>query len=658
MGQGETMDSDSRDMTTRLPLRLMVGLSGGGEDAALVRAAHRLASRDGVRWCAVYVDKGREEPRRRLALERDFAQIQRLGGETRVLPGQQRARELADYARSQGVATLVVGGARPSGWRFWRRPLAEQLARLGGPYDLVVVAEARPRPRFRPRPRRLSWHRRDPLVATAATLVALVAALGLESWLELANLSLLFLGAVLVSAAMAGTAAAMLSAVLGFVTFNVLFTEPKLSLAMVEREQLLTVVFFLLAAVSVGQLAGRGRRRLVALRESRDQTYRLLQYVQALSVAMDTQGVRRVGLQSLEQWLRVPVAFLERQAGESGLRIAEALPGALRLPETALNAAAWSWQRGKSSGYGTETLSDPTWRLIPLLEQERRLGVVAIALGERGLAPEETALLNTMLSQFAMALERTRLVAELGATRLSEEHERLRSALLASVSHDLRTPLASIIGSASTLRELEAQLSTEDRHELLDGILSESERLNRYIQNLLDMTRLGHGTLKIERDWVTLDDLVAAALKRLANPLEGLKLVRDWPDDLPLLFVHPALIEQALVNVLDNAARFSPPGGRLGIAAGVDDDALVLRVTDQGPGIPPGERERVFDMFFTGGEGDRGRHGSGLGLAICRGMVGAHGGRIAALANPEGEGTCIEIRLPLEPTDEEAADGD
>ncbi len=644
---------------TSLPLRLMVGLSGGEEDAALVRAAHRLASRDGVRWCAVYVDKGREAPGRRLVLERDFAQVQRLGGETRVLPGQQRAWELANHARDQGVATLLVGGARPSGWRFWRRPLAEQLARLGGPYDLVVVAEARPRPHFRPRHRHLNWRRRAPLVAGAATtLVALIAALALESWLELADLSLLFLAAVLASAAMAGTGAAMLSAVLGFLAFNVFFTEPKLSLAMVEQDQLLTVIFFLLVAITVGQLAGRGRRRLLALRESRDQTHRLLQYAQALSVAMDTPGVRRVGLQSLEQWLRVPVAFLERQAGESGLRIAEALPGALRLPETALNAAAWSWQQGRPSGHGTETLGGQAWRLIPLMEQRRCLGVVAIALEERTLSPEEATLLNTMLSQFTMALERTRLVTELEATRLSEEHERLRSALLASVSHDLRTPLASIIGSASTLRELEAQLSDADRHELLDGILSESERLNRYIQNLLDMTRLGHGTLKIERDWVALDDLVAAAQKRLASPLEGLELVRDWPDDLPLLFVHPALIEQALVNVLDNAARFSPPGGRLDIAAGVEGNALVLRVTDQGPGIPVDQRERVFDMFFTGGEGDRGRHGSGLGLAICRGMIGAHGGHIAALANPEGEGTCIEIRLPLAATDEEINHGD
>jgi two-component system sensor histidine kinase KdpD len=266
-------------------------------------------------------------------------------------------------------------------------------------------------------------------------------------------------------------------------------------------------------------------------------------------------------------------------------------------------------------------------------------------------------MIEAQVSQLAMALERTRLVAELSATRLSEENERLRSALLSSVSHDLRTPLASIIGSASSLRDLSPQLSAENKRELLDSILSESERLNRYIQNLLDMTRLGHGSLKIERDWISLDDLVAAALRRLGPSLEGVEIQRDWPDDLPLLFVHPALIEQALVNVIDNAARFSPPGGQVGIQARHDTagQQLEIRVTDQGPGIAPELREKVFDMFVTDSEGDRSRHGSGLGLAISRGMLGAHGGSIDAQLGPAGIGTTIVMHLPL-PTEDEGRD--
>lgn len=663
----ERVDCDVRDAMGASakagpwPVRphLLVALSGGSEDATLIRAAHRLAERRRATWRAVYVDRGHDDPERRLAIERAFALVSRLGGEARRLYGQDRLQELLDYARQQNVTTLVVGRSRPTGWRFWRRSLARRLLASGGVFDLVVVAETDHRPRWHPRQSiiKVSWS--SSIIAFGATLASLGLAICIESWLSLADLSLLFLGAVLVSAALAGTGAAMLSALLGFLAFNFFFTEPRLTLVMVQQDQLLTVVFFLVVAVTVGQLAGRGRRRLLALRESRDQTHRLLEYVQALSVATDYDSVCQVGLKTLERWLKVPVAFLQRTPGADGVQISQAEPPSARLPDTALQAAAWSWQHAKPSGQGTDTLSGQGWRLVPLMEHGTVLGVIALALEQRDTPAslEEEALLTTLLSQLAMALERTRLVADLGAARLSEENERLRSALLSSVSHDLRTPLASIIGSASTLRELEVQLTETDRHELLDGILSESERLNRYIQNLLDMTRLGHGTLKIERDWVALDDLVAAAFKRLGPQLEGLEIERDWPGDLPLLYVHPALIEQALVNIFDNAVRFSPVNGHLNISAGVQDQWLWIRVVDQGPGIPAERREEVFDMFFTGGEGDRGRHGSGLGLAICRGMVGAHGGQISALASPTGEGTCIEILLPLEPNEMEASDG-
>ncbi|HSP32013.1 MAG TPA: DUF4118 domain-containing protein [Halomonas sp.] len=294
------------------------------------------------------------------------------------------------------------------------------------------------------------------------------------------------------------------------------------------------------------------------------------------------------------------------------------------------------------------------------------------------LAVEEQEQLVTLLFFLLVALvvgklagDSRRRLLELSAARLAEEQERLRSALLSSVSHDLRTPLASIIGAASSLRTLDAQLSQQDRFELLDGILSESERLNRYIQNLLDMTRLGHGDMKIERDWVAFDDLVTSARNRLKTTLEGFQVEQHWPEELPLLYVHPALIEQALVNVLENAARFSPPNGRIIINAHVRTDhanggkvssseersvkrTLLFSVTDEGPGIPETLRNRVFDMFVTGNEGDRSLHGSGLGLAICRGMLGAHAGQIDASPRLGGAGTTITMTLPLSAPSEDA----
>ena len=630
------------------PVRLLVALGGGPGDPALIRTAKRIATRDGVHWCAVYVERDSDN-QRRLGLERAFAQVQRLGGEIRMISGHDRAHELVALANELKIATLLIGHGRPSGWRVWRRPLAERLARLGGPFDLMVVAEARQRPRFRPRRHYRQWRWHEVAIALGASMTALGVAGALTSWLALGNLSLVFLAGVLASATLAGTRSAMLAALLGFVGFNFFLTEPRYTLAMVEKEQLVTVVVYLLVAVVVGQLAGNARQRLLALRASREQTYQLLDFSRRLAVATDRAQVEEVGVTTLMRWLGCPVVMLDVSEGQDAPRVTCAAPGSAMLDAGAASAVAWSRLHHRPSGKGTDQPMETDWQIIPLREKERLVALIGLALGQRDVAaaPGEEDRIDAMLRLLTLALERTRLVADLEVSRLSEENERLRSALLSSVSHDLRTPLASIIGAASTLRDLSEQLDEADRGELLDGILGESERLDRYIQNLLDMTRLGQGGLKLERDWISLEELVASALRRLTPALKGLRVERQWPDDLPLLHVHPALIEQALVNVIENAARFSPPGGRLRLEAGIEDDRLWLAVTDQGPGIPPELRERVFDMFTTGGEGDRGRHGSGLGLAICRGMLGAHAGSIAAQPGPDGRGTRIVMQLPL-----------
>jgi two-component system sensor histidine kinase KdpD len=220
--------------------------------------------------------------------------------------------------------------------------------------------------------------------------------------------------------------------------------------------------------------------------------------------------------------------------------------------------------------------------------------------------------------------------------------------LLASVSHDLRTPLTSMRGSIDSLLALGEAIPLADRRELLEGTRDEAERLDRYIQNLLDMTRLGHGALKLARDWVAPADIVGSALNRLRAVLAPLAVGVEVPADLPLLYVHAALIEQALVNVLENAARFSPAHGRLLLSAGTTDSEVFFSVADEGPGIPQDEREKIFDMFYTAARGDRGGQGTGLGLAICQGMVGAHGGRISVDDGLDGRGTCITLHLPLQ----------
>jgi two-component system, OmpR family, sensor histidine kinase KdpD len=253
-----------------------------------------------------------------------------------------------------------------------------------------------------------------------------------------------------------------------------------------------------------------------------------------------------------------------------------------------------------------------------------------------------------MVQDIGQALERARLASELEGARVQGETERLRNALLSSVSHDLRSPLASMIGSAGTLSNYGDQLPPSERKELLDAILGEGQRLDRYIQNLLDMTRLGHGTLKLNRDWTDSAEIVASAVTRMRKLFPELRVDSTLPEETVLLFVHPALIEQALFNILENAARFSPPGEPVRVVVRVAGDRMFIDVTDRGPGIPEEERARIFDMFYSVARGDRAPQGTGLGLAICRGMIGAHGGSVEALPG-DGVGTTIRISLPLPP---------
>jgi two-component system sensor histidine kinase KdpD len=273
------------------------------------------------------------------------------------------------------------------------------------------------------------------------------------------------------------------------------------------------------------------------------------------------------------------------------------------------------------------------------------MGLVAIQ-GE--LDSEQMDSVQSLCEQAGVALDRTRLVEDLEETRVVYETEQLRSALLSSVSHDLRTPLASIIGSTTSLLEYGDSFSPEDRRELLETVVDESQRLDRHIQNLLDMTRIGQGGLKLRRDWVDLHDTVSSALNRLHGDLRGLQVEIDIAAAVPLLWIHGVLIEQALVNLLDNAIRYSPDNGRITVSARAHGAVVEIDVCDEGPGIPENERERIFDMFYTGRHGDRGKHkGTGLGLTICRGMVGAHHGEVMALEGPNGRGACMRITLPI-----------
>lgn len=627
--------------------RLLVGVDGDAQAERLVRHASRVAQRRHLPWSLVHVDNGSvRDEQSRLRLQSAQQLAERLGGEVVLLRAGEVAKTLIQHAAERRASLVLVGQSRP---RLRRRlfggGLAARLLRQAHGLEINVLdsdqEQHQPRPRVAPT---LVWF--DYALAMVATLLASALAWAVSSVLPLPNISLVFLAAVLLVAVRSSLGPALACAALSFLTYDFLFIPPNFSFSIQREEDVLTLLFFLLMAALTGNLAARQRRQLQALRDTQEETTELLDLSRKLTAATDRQAVVSAAAQHLNGWSDLQLCLLNRD-GQGGWKVETG--GPLQFTESERAAADWAWQHDQPAGMGTGTLPFGRWWWWPLSVEDGPLALLGVCAKEgQTLSGQRRRLLTALSQPLAQALARAQLADDLEAARLHGETEQLRSALLASVSHDLRTPLTSMRGSIDSLLALGEAIPLEDRRELLEGTRDEAERLDRYIQNLLDMTRLGHGALKLARDWVSPADIVGSALNRLRAVLSSLQVSTDVPAELPLLYVHAALIEQALVNVLENAARFSPSHGRLQLRAGADDSEVFFSVSDEGPGIPVDERAKIFDMFYTAARGDRGGQGTGLGLAICQGMVGAHGGRISVGDGIDGRGTCITLHLPLQ----------
>jgi len=623
--------------------RLLVGVDGDDQAERLVRHASRVAQRRHLPWSLVHVDNGRlrdETARHRLQAAQQLAE--RLGGEVVLLRAGEVARTLIQHAAERRASLVLVGQSRDRlRRRLFGAGVAARLLRESHGLEINVLDRDVQPHAPRSAVRRV-WVWRHYLLALLATVMAAGLAWAVSSVLALPNISLVFLAAVLLVAVRSSLGPALACAALSFLTYDFLFIPPNFSFSIQREEDVLTLVFFLLMAALTGNLA--------ALRETQAQTSQLLDLSRRLTVATDRQAVFNAAGQHLDGWQDMQVCLLERNA-EGQLQVASG--EAYAFSDTERAAADWAWQHGQAAGHGSDTLPNGRWWWWPLAVDEQPLALLGVRpRNGQPLNDPRRRLLTALGQPLAQALARARLAEQLEAARLHGETEQLRSALLASVSHDLRTPLTAMRGSIDSLLALGEAIPPEDRRELLEGTRNEAERLDRYIQNLLDMTRLGHGGLKLARDWVAPGDIVGSALNRLRVVLAPLRVHTDVPAELPLLFVHAALIEQALVNVLENAARFSPGNGRLELQVAVHEDQLRFTVSDQGPGIPVADREKIFDMFYTAARGDRGGQGTGLGLAICQGMIGAHGGQILVGEGIDGQGTGITLCLPLPPQPE------
>ena len=631
--------------------RVLVCIGPSPYARRLIRAARRMAARLQAEWLAVTVETPaqlRIPEADREQLLRNLQLAEQLGAETATLSGSNEVEEIVAYARRRNVTKVVVGKPAEPRWReLLHRPFVERLIRGSGDIDVYVIsgrAEAdEARERIPPRRRsRLAAYGLAVLVVGICTLLAAL----LAERLALANIIMVYLLGVLVVALRAGRGPAALSSVLSVAAFDFFFVPPRFTFAVGDTQYVLTFAVMLAVALVISNLVARVRDQAEAARAREARTAALYAISQACASAGETYEVVRVAGRRLREAFGGGVAvFLPHSDGTLATAFAENAPFASDVKEIAV--ARWAFDHAEKAGAGTETLPGSAALFIPLLVSRGAVGVLAVSpIGSRGtLDPERLRLLEAIANQIGVAVERTNLAAEAQVAKLQAETEGMRSALLAAVSHDLRTPLAAIAGSASTLLRGADALPPESRRELVGSINEEADRLNHFIANLLDMTRLEGGGVAIRKEWQPVEEVIGAALGQLDDRLAGREVRTHVPPSLPLASLDTTLIGQALVNLLENAVKYTPAGSPIDVSARVEGDAVVIEVADRGPGFAPGEERRVFERFYRL-PSENGQPGAGLGLAICKAIAAAHGGSISA-ANRSGGGAVFSLCLPL-----------
>ncbi len=632
--------------------RIMACVSANPHAQRLVRTAKRRADRRRCEWLAVYVEtpahhRLSEADRDRVAATLRLAE--QLGGEAITIPGQDVAEDLVRYAQARNVTELMVGKSIESRWReVLFGSIVHDVIRHSGDIDVYVITgedEPGQRPLAEPGgqpPGRVNAYLTSALAVALAGLLVWV----LQSFLTLPNRSLVFLIAVLWTAARWGLGPSIFASVLSVLVYDFLFVPPTMTLTVASPQDVLALAIFVIAAVLTSNLAGRARDQADAARRREARTRVLYGLSRELAGAAGTDAVGRAIVKEMAESQGGQAAVLLADAGR--LLVNAVQPLGTTLTEAECAAATWAWQHNQATGRGADTLPGVDWFFLPLSTAQGVVGVMGLRTSRSGpIPPDQRRLLEALADQAAIAIERTRLAQEMEQTRLLTETERLRTALLSSISHDLRTPLASITGAVSTLLADDSAYTPVERRDLLLTVQEEAERLNRFVGNLLDMTRLESGALELNRDWVELEDLIGAALARPAQFLGQHRLVVEVEPRLPMVSLDFVLMEQVLVNLLDNAARYSPPDSTIRLRARREPGVVLLEVLDEGPGIPADELESVFDKFHRVHQGDRAGAGTGLGLSICRGIVEAHGGMIMAANRSDRSGAILTVAFPI-----------
>ena len=618
---------------------------GPGENAErVIRRAARVATSADVPWHAVYVETPalqRLPRRQRQRILERLRLAQELGAQTAALAGGDPAELLVDYARGHNLFRILVGRDQGARRCPWQRSFAERLARRGPELEVVQVAhEDRRAPAPVTRSIEGVWRERfrAPWTAYATSLLicaltALIAA-PLHAVLELANIAMLFLLAVVVVATRYGLGPSVMAAFANVAAFDFLYVSPRFSFSVSDAQYLVTFVVMLGVGLVIAQLTTgmRYQARVASRRERRVRT--LYEFSRDLSGALLPEQIADISRGFARQEFGADaVLLLANDAAEFGQRLFPAAADLALDP----GIARWAFEHGVAAGCGTDTLPGSPLLYVPLQAPMRIRGVLALEPRDPNdvMTPEQQRLLDTVARLIAIALERVHYVEVAQTTTLQMESERLRNAVLSAISHDLRTPLTALVGLAESLTLTQPPPSPE-QCEIAGAIRDEARRMTVLATNLLDMARLQSGAVNLDRQWQPLEEVVGSALAALRIPLARHPVSVALPDDLPLLEFDAVLMERLLVNLLDNAAKYTPPGTRIAIgAAVVADDQVEIWVEDSGPGIPPGTEETIFQSL------ERGRRegttaGMGLGLSLCRAIVAAHGGSIRAEPRPGG----------------------
>ncbi len=641
----------TRTQTWPTTERLLVCVGPSPTSAKVIRTAKRMAAAMHAQWIAVYAEttsSSAMDDRSRHRLGQHLKLAEQLGAETVTITGEDLAEEIVRYAQSRNATKIMIGKTGETPWyRPWRRSVVDRVIAKSGDIDVYVIRGVEEKLTGPPPSAKRPWPWRDYLAAVVLLAVGTGIAIGFDAvGFTDPNLVMTYLLTVVLAAVWLGRGPAILSSVLAVLLFNFFFTSPYYSFAVEDRQYIVTFIVMLAVALIVSALTARIRHQVKLARERERRTEAHYRVSQALASTSGRLQLAVVAQEQLATILGGEVALFAMQDGS--LRPLVRRGQGFAESPAELEAARWVHQHGQAAGCGTDTLPNCQAMYLPLVGADVTVGVLGWRPQNAGglFIIERRQLLETFSTQIALALERDRLTQEAQRILAEAEAERLRSSLLSAVSHDLRTPLAAIAGSASAL--LENRLDDEIQKELARTIYEESDRLSRLVENLLHLTRIESGSMKVDKQWQPLDEVVGSALRRVESTLRSHALETSIPAELNLVPIDGLLIEQVLVNLLENAAKYTPAGSVVTVSARRTGREIEVAVCDRGPGLEESERERVFDKFYRSSRiaSDRGR-GAGLGLAICRAITQAHGGRIWAEAR-DGGGTRFVFTLPFD----------